>query len=550
MAAEISRRVALVVLVSLTSILVPLGHAQEASPAATLASNAQELENQKRWLEAAQVYAQLLASEPDNTAWQEGFRRCLTQNRISQRYRDGSVRQILHRWQLTQALRAYEEFVQLAEQVFLQNVSAEYLWRRGCEQCLWALTNPAYLAVAFKEAPSAGQVEKLRHMLQTALHQPVPDSFHLVAFVQSLAERARLYAPIRPVALVWEFLAAGCEALDAYGAYVSPTAWALEKVLAEGRWVGVGLEVAATQDGMVVSSVAPQSEAKQLGIVPGSKVLKIDGETVRDVTQEEALLRLLGPAETTVTLEIAAPTGEVRQLVLTRRRYTPVSISQSAMLDSMYGIGYIRLSGFYPGTAQELEQALRKLTREGLQVLILDLRGNPGGSVRAALEVADLFIPEGTLLITQGRLPQLNQQYPARAGGDWQVPVLVMVDEETASAAEMVAAALQTHAQAGHLVALVVGQPTRGKSALQQLVPLADGLAGAVYLTTARWLTPSGVCVAGQGIQPDVLIKKTVATEPTHEMMEPMANPDMVSGNSLAWQVALRQVIQLFCEQP
>lgn len=538
-------------LVSVLSLPI-LGRAQmkPTSPVAVLANDAQELENQKRWLEAAQVYAQLLANEPMNPTWREAVQRCLTQERIAQRYRDGAVRQIVETWKLHQAMAAYEEFLRLAEQVFVEPVSVEQLWKRGCEQVLWALDNPAYTAIAFAQSPTPEQLSKLREVLQAEMEKLPIYLEELTPQVRMLAQRAALYARLRPTALVWEFLAAGCEALDAYGAYVTPTGLLLEKLLAEGRWVGVGLEVVAGEQGVFVTAVAENSGAAQQGVLPGSQIQKIHGEALQQITTEEVLLRLLGPVGSTVEVEISTPDGETRRLQLRRQHVSLPSVVTAEMLDSMLGIAYVRIRTFQASTPQELDRALEKLSKAGLQVLLLDLRGNAGGSVRAALEVADRFIAEGSLLITQGRFPEANAEYAARSGNDWRVPVIVLVDEGTASAAEMVAAALQAHAHAGHITALIVGKPTRGKAYLQQFVPLAEGQAGAVYLSVARWLTPSRLSVALQGIQPDILVKPATADPP---MADTPMGLDMGMDNPMpnfAWQAALAKALQLFAEQP
>lgn len=549
-----ARAGSVVAAILVSGLVVPLAGWGQTKPtaASTLAASAQELEHQQRWLEAAQVYAQLITAEPDNPSWQEGLRRCLIQERIAQRYRDGAIRHIMSTWKLAQALAAYDELTRLIEQVVIDHITVEQLWRRGCEQVLLALNNRIYREVAFRAKPSASQLEKLRSLLEMEMSRSPEAWSELTGLVRSLAERAALYAPMRPTSLVWEFLAAHCESVDAYGAYVTPTGLVLEKILVEEKWAGVGLTVLATDQGVVIIAVAPQSEAHRHGIVPGSKLTRVNGEPLHALSTEEVMLRLLGQPDTNVTLEVVLPDGTPQSFTLTRRRLDVPSVTETTMLDSMLGIGYIRITQFQPNTPQELDQALEELNQRGLRVLLLDLRGNPGGSVRAALDVADRFISEGILLRTEGRLPELTAAYHARRGNDWQIPLIVLVDENTASAAEMVAAALQAQAQAVRLPVAIVGKPTRGKAVLQHLIPLAEGHAGAAYLTVARWLTPAGTPISPQGIQPDVLVKVIV---PMH--VEPMMDMDMLpmgdmngSIEGVAWQTALRKAVQFFYPQP
>ncbi|MCS7160529.1 MAG: S41 family peptidase [Gemmatales bacterium] len=543
-----------VVMIVLGSLAAPYGSWSQTKPAlpSSLAASAQELENQQRWLEAAQLYVELLAIEPEQSVWQEALRRCLLQERIRQRYRDPTVRQLVRNWKLTQALAAYEEFVRLVEQVFVDNVAADHLWRRGCEQLMWALANWAYSELAFTANPTAAQLDKLRSMLDMESRHPPLDPGELSSHLRLLAQRAALYAPIRPTAVVWEFLAASCESVDAYGAYVTPTGLVLEKMLSEDKWAGVGLSVSAGESGALITAVVPESEAQRLGVVPGSRLIRINGELTRSLSTEEIMLRLLGQPDSSVELEIVYPEGTQKTVSLTRKHVTLATVTEATLLDSMMGIGYVRVAQFQRHTVLELDRVLQELKQRGLRVLILDLRGNPGGSVRAALELADRFIPEGVLVRTHGRLPELNAEYSARREDDWHLPVIVLVDENTASAAEMAVGAIQAHAHTGRITAAVVGRPTRGKGVLQHLVPLAEGQAGAACLTVARWLTPAGTSISPQGIQPDVLVKPL--TPLAHESMMdldmmPMSNME-TSVESVAWQAALRKAIQLCCEQP
>lgn len=475
-----------------------------------LIAQAEQHEQAHHWLSAAAVYVQLVERDPDNVTWREALRRCLTQERIRQRYQDTRLRAWLGQVPLADALAVYGEFLEYAERLFFGKASAATMWRRSCEQLDWALDNPAFVELAFDQPPDSERKQRIRELLRQA-RAVEPQSFQ--ELLQQLGRQARrLYVreQMRPVLTVWECLAASCEALDAYGEYLTPTAWLLEKMLADPHTATPGLEISASDRGLVVAAVVPGSDAARSGVPIGSRLIAVDGEPVQQESLEGVWLRLLGRKGSTVAITVITPAGQTRQWTLSRGVAMPASLSRLTMLDAMHGVAYVRIESFQPGTVREFDRALQELSSQGMRALVLDLRSNRGGLVRAALELADRFIPEGTLAVLQSRLPESSHQYLAQRGEDWYLPVVVLVDKETASAAEILAGALQAHARTGRIPAVIVGQPTRGKGEVQLDLPLASGQAGASRMTVAQWILPDGEAVSGRGLQPDVLVKPTL----------------------------------------
>jgi carboxyl-terminal processing protease len=514
------------------------------SDAPELLAQAEQHEQAHRWLTAASIYARLLEREPDQTVWREALRRCLTQERIRQRYQDRQLRAWLAKLDFDEALAVYSEFVDYAEHVFVGELTLAAIWRRGWEHLNWALDNPAFAELAFDRAPTAERKQRLREWFaELAAVQP-SNKAELLHELRRQARRMQLREQMRPVLTVWECLAAGCEALDAYGEYLTPTAVLLEKLLADPHTATPGLDITATDDGIIILGVAPDSDAARQGLRVGSRLLAIQSESVDQESLEGVWLRLLGRKGTRVAVTVQTEEGETREFLLTRQTPADTVTVRRSMLDSMEGVGYIRVELFQTRTVREFDRALQDLSSQGMRALVLDLRGNRGGLVTAALQVADRFIPAGTLAVVQSRIPEWNHHYLAQRGDDWLLPVVVLVDEKTASAAEMLAGALQAHARLGHIQALVAGQPTRGKAEVQYVLELARGQAGGTRMTAARWLLPNGETVSGRGIQPDVLIKPQLpnGADPAGMMDDPAVQQAL---DNAVLEIARTQALQL-----
>jgi len=189
-------------------------------------------------------------------------------------------------------------------------------------------------------------------------------------------------------------------------------------------------------------------------------------------------------------------------LVLRRRRVEVPSVDRVQLLDPSLGIAYLRLLSFQRTTPHDVQQALWTLHRQGMRVLVLDLRGNPGGLLTTAVEVADLFLQRGIIVSTRGRNVQEDFTYTARPEGTWGVPLIVLVDHDSASAAEILAGALKDHNRA-----TVVGMRSYGKGSVQGIFPL-DGCEAGLRLTTARFYSPSGRPYSGQGVLPHIVVRQ------------------------------------------
>ncbi len=229
--------------------------------------------------------------------------------------------------------------------------------------------------------------------------------------------------------------------------------------------------------GMKLVQVLPDSPAYEQGLRAGDHIIAIEGKDCRFMTTDEAAGLLTGKANSQVRLELTGPTGR-REARVTRREVQVKSIPVARIVDSQNGIGYIQMTGFQKSSAQELDDALNKLQREGMKALIWDVRGNPGGLLTAAVEVLDRFIEDGTLVETRGRTYDQNYTYSAHAPGTNNVPIILLIDGNSASASEIVAGAIRDHHRGK-----IVGRKSYGKWSVQSIYDLRTG--GGVRLTTA-----------------------------------------------------------------
>jgi carboxyl-terminal processing protease len=270
-----------------------------------------------------------------------------------------------------------------------------------------------------------------------------------------------------------------------------------------GRFGGIGAEI-TVQDGVItVVSPIDDTPAFFAGIKPGDQIIRINDVPTKGMTAWEAVKKIRGPENTKVKLSVRhKKETKTRQLTITRAMINVKTVKYKLHDDQ---IGYIRLSSFQEKTADDLRAVLTEMEEKAgpLKGLLLDLRNNPGGLMDQAIKVSDQFLKSGVIVSTRGRLKFFQNRAKASNRGDEPAcPIVILINEGTASSAEIVSGALQDNRRA-----LLVGTQTFGKGSVQTIFPLDDG--SAVKLTTAKYYTPGGRVVHESGITPDVLIGNT-----------------------------------------
>jgi carboxyl-terminal processing protease len=289
------------------------------------------------------------------------------------------------------------------------------------------------------------------------------------------------------------------QSLDPHSQFLEPEMVQDIKEDTSGEFGGVGI-VIGFKDG-VLSVVAPMEDtpAYRAGLLAGDKIVEINGEKTEGITMRDALHKIRGEKGTPIRFKVLRE-RDLKDFTVVRDVIRVPSVKGARMLDE--AVGYVRITQFSEPTAQALQEAMEKLFQRDMKALVLDLRNNPGGLLSAAVEVSEKFLSGSALIVsTRGRGGRQNQP-PARAGGKYHytdIPLAVLINEGTASAAEIVAGALQDHKRA-----VLIGTTTFGKGSVQSVIPLDEGTA--MRLTTAKYYTPSERVIHEKGIDPDVVV--------------------------------------------
>ncbi len=273
---------------------------------------------------------------------------------------------------------------------------------------------------------------------------------------------------------------------DPHSTFMTPEEYEELRVQTEGDYGGLGIEIAVRDGWITVLSPMPGTPAERAGLQAGDRIVEVEDESTRGWSDDRAVAELRGPQGSTVSIRVSrVGVDELIPFTIERAEIHVPSVPVSYMLDG--GIGYVELTAFNETAAEDLAAAIRKLQAEGMDRLILDMRRNPGGLLDMGLEVADLFLPrQAGVLETRSRTPGQTQEFLAvREEVFADIPLVVLVGRRSASAAEIVAGALQDHDRA-----LLLGETSFGKGSVQTLYRLPGGYV--LKLTTARWYTPSG----------------------------------------------------------
>jgi carboxyl-terminal processing protease len=307
-------------------------------------------------------------------------------------------------------------------------------------------------------------------------------------FDQVFARVSRNYVDSMETGTIYKMAVDGMlyELEDPYTSLLPPDKLGRLNEVTSGNYAGIGVQVDVRDGWIVVIAPTAAGPAERAGIQPGDRIVEVDGRSTQGWTMEEATQAFRGQPGTTISMRIERP-GVLGSMPLTleRKALHQSAVRRTAILPN--GVGYIDLKAFSDSTDRELARSIEALLAQGAKSIILDMRANPGGLLEQGTRVADLFLSRGQKIVSlRGRTPEANREFVDSTAQRWpNLPLTVLVDDKSASAAEIVAGALQDHDRA-----LIVGEPTYGKGSAQSIIPLGD--VGGLKITTARWFTPSG----------------------------------------------------------
>ncbi|PIP06308.1 MAG: peptidase S41 [Syntrophobacterales bacterium CG_4_8_14_3_um_filter_49_14] len=311
-------------------------------------------------------------------------------------------------------------------------------------------------------------------------------------------------------------------ALDPHSTFMTADMYRELEVETRGSFGGIGIEITILKDVLTVVSPIEDTPAFHAGIKAGDQIIKIDGVSTKDINIMEAVKKLRGLKDTKVTITILRENMPLPKDIVITRTDIKIKSVKSRIVDDH--VGYIRIASFQEKTAEEVKKALQEIIVKAapLKALILDMRYNPGGLYNQAVEVSEVFLKSGVIVSTRGRVKNMDSRFMAKDDGNEPAcPIVVLVNEGTASAAEIVSGALQDSGRA-----LLLGTQTFGKGSVQTVIPLEDG--SALKLTTAKYYTPKGRSIQAEGITPDVVVKYFKTPEEKGPSSEPMREQDIV----------------------
>ncbi len=302
--------------------------------------------------------------------------------------------------------------------------------------------------------------------------------------------------------LVYGAIKGMLNSLDPHSSFMSPEIFKEMQVDTKGEFAGLGIQIGIKDNMLTVIAPIEDTPAYKAGVKAGDKIIKIDGESTKDISLFDAVTKLRGPKGTSVTITIIRKGLEKSKDITIVRDIIKIKSVKAKVVDD--GIGYIKLLQFQQKTASDLKKALKDIDKEKINGLILDLRNNPGGLLKGSIDVVSQFLPSGKLVVyIKGRNGEKTEFHTVNNKHYYDFPMIVLVNEGSASASEIVAGALQDWGQA-----VVLGTQTFGKGSVQTVFPLNDG--SGVRVTTARYYTPKGRSIQTTGITPDIIVKLKV----------------------------------------
>ena len=387
---------------------------------------------------------------------------------------------------------------------------------------LFALSNCLFAAPADTAKEQAPQKAEKTQTVPVVKAEPEKEGDiykQLELFSDALSiVRSEYVDDVKSKTLIYGALKGMVQSLDKFSEFMDPESYAEMKVETEGEFGGIGIEIAIKDDLLTVIAPIDDTPAFKAGVKAGDKIVKIDKDITRGITLVEAVKKLRGKPGTAVTITVLREgENKVLDFTITRNIIKVKSIKDPRILEDK--IGYVKLSIFQERSAKDLEDALVELEKQGMDSLILDLRNDPGGLLNVAAEVAGKFLPTGEMIVyTKGRNNKQEMEFRVKERKPrTDYPMVVLVDQGSASGSEIVAGAGQDHKRA-----VLVGMKTFGKGSVQTVIPLSDG--SAMRLTTSKYYTPNGRSIHGKGIMPDIVVEfKPVKKEDTSKQ-----NPDEV----------------------
>lgn len=517
-----------------SALVSPSVQPEAGFPAAieTLLREGRQLETQQQWSDALRHYESSMRQFPQEPVFKLRFRGAKMHHDVVRRYADSSYLNLLDAIGTSAALDTFDEVISNIRTYHVDAPTYHDLLVRGTEGLDIALSEPSFLQ-RYQVTADASQIQRLlgdvRGQLSRAPIRSMEDARSVVYQIGMLAEQ-QLKLPAD--AVIFEYVTSATSSLDAYSAYLTPNQLRDVYATIDGDFVGLGVEIETRDRQLRIVRVINGSPAARSGVLAGDRIVAIDGQYLSDIPTERATELLQGEVDSICRLQLLGENATAAREVVVRREHIAVSSIEDAKVDPTTGVGYMKLTCFQKTTDHDLDTALWKLHREGMKSLIIDLRGNPGGLLNTAVTIVDKFVGDGVIVSTHGRSASENFTYSAHDYGTWRVPLVVLIDKDSASAAEIFAGAIRDHGRG-----VVVGERSFGKGSVQGIFSLQtcsihpntlQAAHAGIRLTTAKFYSPKGRAYSGTGVEPDLLVHRVARRSEAGDAMTTASTEDYV----------------------
>lgn len=419
--------------------------------------------------------------------------------RITARYQNPTTVRMIRSMSTDQAVRLFREVSAQTDARHLEPSSYDLRVRRALRNLSLALENPTAtraLGISQDSFQVDGFRDTMARLWDSLTVRSQSDAEQVMQTVMQSAQRVQ---GMSPGLVAYEFSNATVDTLDKFSALEPAEPGRGPSAALESEMVGIGVEVKEDDAGLLVMRALKGSPSAEAGLKSGDVIIAINQRRISGMPMAQSVDLIKGPSGSRIQLQIDR-SGRRQSVTLTRRRFRVWSVNDVRMVSGT-DVGYLNLSQFAQSSTQEVDQALSQLHRNGMKSLIVDLRGNPGGLLTTCVQITNRFLPCGTIVSTKGRLSSDNMHESATFSRTWDIPLVVLIDGDSASASEIFAAAIQDNERG-----VVVGEQSYGKGTVQTHFPL-QSINGNLRLTTARFYAPSGRAMSGSGVTPDVRIE-------------------------------------------
>lgn len=469
------------------------------------------LERDGLWADALVHYEDAARQFPSSSIIQQRLQIVRIRFDLSRRYADRSFIASTRQLSLSQAMTLFREVCVKIQSHYVDPPDWKKLVQFGNRNLEVALRDSNFTGANRLQVPEQDTDRFVRYLFQRTSEEQIADRNSAEQLVQSLAQVGESQLGIPAVSSVLEYVCGATNSLDQYSTFLTPEQ--LDDVYSqiEGNFVGLGIELKSSNGSLLITNVIRGGPADKAGIQASDRIIEVDNNSMEDISTDKAADLLKGEQGSVVQVVVQSVDGSTRRLNVRRERVEVPSVEGTRMLDEQAGIAYMRLTSFQKTTSRDVDAALWSLLRQGMQSLIIDVRGNPGGLLTQSVEIADKFVTDGTIVSTRGRSPREDFDYKAHRTGTWRVSLVVLIDEDSASASEIFAGAIHDHRRG-----TIVGKRSYGKGSVQGIFPLRTGSAG-IRLTTAKFYSPNGQPISNNGVQPDIAVRVNEDAQPSGE---------------------------------